>query len=117
MTKWVEQAKENLFPPYTYMIEPAEPVETPEEICEEISRYFAEQGKEISIIRKEPLPVIMLEGQQYIARKDRFVGIFGMGRKVDEEQPANYYGGALGNSTGYKFIYLYPYSDSEDEEK
>lgn len=104
----LKKYKQELVPKYAYRIEPKEPVGSIEEILKEVSDYFETQGKTISIVKEKPLPVITVDGNDYIVRTDRFVGLLGGGRKTEEPFPVNYYGGGPGNIVGFKFIYIYP---------
>lgn len=99
--------KKQLFPKPDYVIEPVEPVEKVEEILEEVKRYFNKAGKSIEIIKADMLPIVKVDNKEYIVRTDKFVGLMGGGRAIDEPYPVNYIGGQLGNIGGFKFIYLY----------
>ena len=99
--------KKQLFPKPTYVIEPVEPVGKVEEILEEVKRYFLKVGKDIVIIKTDILPIVKVDNKEYIVRTDKFVGLVGGGRAIDEPYPVNYLGGQLGNIGGFKFIYLY----------
>ncbi|MBR6528206.1 MAG: hypothetical protein IKT45_09760 [Lachnospiraceae bacterium] len=96
-----------LFPKPDYVIEPVEPVEKVEEILEEVKQYFLKEGKDIEVIKSDKLPIVQVDNKEYIVRTDRFVGLMGGGRAIDEPYPVNYIGGQLGNIGGYKFVYLY----------
>ncbi|SCP96724.1 hypothetical protein [Anaerobium acetethylicum] len=109
----LKKYKQELAPKYAYRIEPKEPVESTEEILKEVADYFQSQGKIISIVKGQPFPIIALEGNEYIVRTDRFVGLFGGGRKTEEPFPNKYYGGSIGNIAGYKFIYIYPFTEGK----
>ena len=99
--------KKQLFPKPDYVIEPVEPVEKVEEILEEVKRYFNKAGKNIEIIKADMLPIVKVDNKEYIVRTDKFVGLMGGGRAIDEPYLVNYIGGQLGNIGGFKFIYLY----------
>jgi hypothetical protein len=111
--KSIKTIKNELIPQYTYLIEPNEPVESTEDILKEVYNYFNNQGKDIFTIEKNPLPVLSIDGEIYIARTDRFFGLLRLGSKVDSPFPIRYYGGSLGNIAGFKFIYIYPYDLSK----
>ena len=111
--KYIKDIRNELIPKYEYLIEPSEPVESSEEVIEEIYKYF--NHKDISIIEKSPMPIVSIDGKKYIARTDRFFGLLGLGRKIDSPFPIRYYGGRLGNIAGFKFIYLYCYDLSKDK--
>lgn len=96
-----------LFPKPDYVIEPVEPVEKVEEILEEVKNYFRKEGKEIVVIKADILPIVQVDNKEYIVRTDKFVGLMGGGRAIDEPYPVNYIGGQLGNLLGFKFVYLY----------
>lgn len=99
--------KKQLFPKPDYVIEPVEPVEKVEEIIEEVKKYFQKEGKDIVVIKADMLPIVKVDNKEYIVRTDKFVGLMGGGRAIDEPYPVNYIGGQLGNIGGFKFIYLY----------
>lgn len=101
--------REDLFPKPEYVIEPKDLVDTPEAMIKEVKDYFSKQNKEVTVIKEDKVSVIELDGKQYAARTDKFVGLLGGGRPVEEPHPVNYYGGPLGTIGGFKFIYLYPY--------
>lgn len=98
-----------LFPKPDYVIEPVEPVGGYIEILEEVKKYFRKEKKEVIVIREDVLPIVKIENCEYIVRTDKFVGLIGGGRAIDEPYPINYLGGQLGNIGGFKFIYLYLY--------
>ena len=112
ITKSIKSVKNKLIPKYEYLIEPSEPIESTDEILKEIYRYF--NNKDIFIIAKNPLPIISIDGDIYIARTDRFFALLGLGKKVNSPFPIRYYGGSLGNIAGFKFIYLYRYDLNKD---
>ena len=99
--------KKQFFPKPDYMIEPVEPVEKVEEILEEVKRYFSKEAKDIVVIKADMLPIVKVDNKEYIVRTDKFVGLLGGGRAIDEPYPVDYMGGQLGNIGGFKFIYLY----------
>lgn len=101
--------KRDLFPKPEYRIEPEEPLETVEEVLKEVKSYFTKQNKEITVVKADKVSVIEIDGKQYVVRTDKFVGLIGGGRPIDEPYPVNYYGGQLGNVGGFKLIHLYPY--------
>lgn len=103
---------EELFPKVKYTIEPSEPVETAEEILKEVKEYFAKEEKEIIVLKEEMLPIVMIDNKQYVVRTDKFVGLMGGGRDVDQPYPVRRFGGGLGNVGGFKFIYLYSYNEN-----
>ncbi len=96
-----------LFPKVEFKIVPQEPVKTVEEIIEEVTAYFKNENKEVVVIKKDVLPLVLIEEKQYVVRTDRFVGLMGGGRKVNERYPVPYYSGRKGNIAGFKFLYLY----------
>lgn len=99
--------KKQLFPKPVYVIEPVEPVEKVEEILEEVKKYFQKEKKDIVVIKADMLPIVKIDNKEYIVRTDRFVGLMGGGRAIDEPYPVNYMRGQLGNIGGFKFVYLY----------
>lgn len=102
-----KKMSEELFPKVEYMIEPSEPVETAEEILREVKEYFAKENKAVEVIREALPSIVMIDNKKYVVRTDKFVGLMGGGRAIDEPHPVNYFGGQLGNVGGFKFIYLY----------
>lgn len=102
---------DKLFPKAEYTIEPMEPVETAEEILKEVKEYFAKEQKEIIVLKEEMLPIVMIDNKQYVVRTDKFVGLMGGGRDVDQPYPVRRFGGRLGNVGGFKFIYLYAFEE------
>lgn len=100
----------NIFPKFAYLIEPDECIKSQGDILKEVEKYFKDSNKDILVIKEEPMLIVSIDEKIYIARIDRFVGLFGGNRKIDEPYPINYYGGPLGNVGGFKFIYLYPYN-------
>lgn len=97
----------DFFPKIEYKIVPQEPVQTAEEIIAEVTAYFNNENKEVVVIKEDMLPIVMIEEKQYVVRTDRFVGLMGGGRKVNEQYPVPYYSGRKGNIAGFKFLYLY----------
>ena len=93
-----------------YTIEPEKPVETVEEISGEVRFFFEKAGKGIRFLNQEGVLVFELEGEKYVARKDKFFGILGGGRDILEPYPLPYWGG-YGNHWGFKFIYIYKILD------
>ena len=51
----------NLFPKVEFMIVPKEPVQETKEILAEVKSYFANENKEVIIIREDALPIVLIE--------------------------------------------------------
>ena len=54
-------------------------------------------------------PIVKIDGKVYIVRIDKFFGLMGGGRKIDEPYNIPYFGRAANQR-----LYVYPYEYSED---
>lgn len=109
MLEKLNEFKKEFFPKCEMIIDFCGIVSTSDDIRNVLIGYCNKEQKNLVILKDGMTPVVKIDGEIYIVRTDKFVGLFGGGRKLNSPYPLPY----LGRGATQR-LYVYPYEYDED---
>ncbi|MDU2290378.1 MAG: hypothetical protein E7D69_09850 [Clostridium celatum] len=101
--------KKEIFPECEMIIDYNGIASTSDDIKNILIEYCTKEKKDLVILKDSMTPIVKIDGKVYIVRIDKFFGLMGGGRKIDEPYNIPYFGRAANQR-----LYVYPYEYSED---
>ncbi|EEH97772.2 MULTISPECIES: hypothetical protein [Clostridium] len=110
MLEKLNELKKEFFPKCEMIIDFNGIVSTSDDIKNILIEYCNKEKKNLVILKDDMTPIVKIDGEVYIIRADKFVGLIGGGRKLNSPYPLTY----LGRGATQR-LYVYPYEYNEDE--
>lgn len=109
MVEKLNEFKKNSFPKCEMIIDFNGIGSNSDDIKNILIEYCNKEKKNLAILKNSMTPIVKIDGETYIVRTDKFVGLMGGGRKLNSNYPLPYFGrGAT------QRLYIYPYEYNED---
>ncbi|MBE6053971.1 MAG: hypothetical protein E7212_08675 [Clostridium sartagoforme] len=105
----LNEFKKNFFPKCKMIIDFNGIVSNSDDIKNILIEYCKKEKMNLSILKNSITPIVKIDGETYIVRTDRFVGLMGGGRKLNGNYPLPYFGRGANQR-----LYIYPYEYNED---